>query len=452
MLETLPTMPSKVASYVTMIDLHELFDALSDNQLIPYFQPIVEVRTGRLLGFEVLTRWQHPERGAYLPLNLIELAEQSGLISEVAEQVFAKAFRHCRELAEPVRLSVNVSPAQFGFADFAERMEAMAGKAGFALSRLTIEITESALLSDFTRSLEVANSLKELGCRLSLDDFGTGFSSLAHLHALPFHELKIDRTFIARMTEKRESRKIVAAILGLSHSLGLNTVAEGIETAEQADALLHLGCESGQGWFYGRPAPFDTARRFAEQHLLPVAVAEPHTERAETVSSLEAFPGQRLAQLQAIYDGAPVGLCFLDCSLRYVSINQRLAEMNGASVASHLGSTVEQMVPEVYPHIQQPLFRALSGEEISGVEVPHRRRDTGEPGWTLVSYQPAFDEAGEVIGISVSVLEITELKQAREELQRRALMLHRLSEVSCQTPQVPSLVLEDFLQGALPRA
>jgi PAS domain S-box-containing protein len=416
---------------MSLVDLHR---ALDNDEMVPHFQPLVELRTGRLSGFEVLARWNHPINGAFLPENLIALAEQNGLIGILSQQVFGKAFSAVRLLPGALRLSINLSPVQLHYATLSRQIQDLAAGFDFPLERLTAEITESALLKDLKRSQNIAGELKEMGCRLSLDDFGTGYSSLAHLQALPFDELKIDRSFVRQMTKRRESRKIVAAIVGLGHSLGLSTVAEGIETDEQSDVLLWLGSELGQGWHFGRPAPFEAICAIAAKAPWPTAhgLVSPGNDWA--VSSLEAFPTQRLAQLQAIYDGAPVGLCFLDCALRYVSLNRRLAEMNGASVSSHLGKTVQEMVPELYQNVEPYLRRAVKGEAISGVEFPRPRLEGGKDGWILCSYQPAFDEADEVIGISISVMDVTEHRQAKEELRENEFVERNLGEMNTQSP------------------
>jgi PAS domain S-box-containing protein len=414
--------------------LEELHGALTRDELIPHFQPIVDLRTAQVCGFEVLARWDHPIHGAVLPQNLIELAEKNGFIGVLSQQVFGKAFSALARAEGNLRLSINLSPIQLGHSSLVMQIGNLAEDTGFPLDRLTIEITESALLKDLENAKGIARDLKQLGCRLSLDDFGTGYSSLAHLHALPFDELKIDRSFVHQMTRKRESRKIVAAIIGLAHSLGLHSVAEGIENEEQADMILWLGGEFGQGWHYGRPASLDVARQVtaAARRIVPAKIPHPGDDWA--VSSLEAFPTHRLAQLQAIYDGAPVGLCFLDTQLRYVSLNRKLAEMNGISIASHLGHTVEEVNPDFYPHIEPLLRRALRGEAISSVEVERPDPEGGPSRWMLCSYQPAFDEADEVIGVSISVIDNTPNKLAEAARSESEYTLQHIAELSRQVP------------------
>ncbi len=281
---------------------------------------------------------------------------------------------------------------------------------------MKIEITESALIEAVNQPRKIAKELKAMGCKLALDDFGTGASSLRHLQALPFDELKIDRSFVESMTSRRESRKIVAAIIGLGQSLGLTTVAEGVETEEQAEMMLRLGCGLGQGWLYGRPVLADKLPAAVEMKRNPIATGK--RGRGATVSSLEAMPTQRFAQLQAIYDGVPVGLCFLDTSFRYVSMNERLATMNGHSVEAHIGRTMKEIFPEWYPKYEPYVLRAMQGEALGGVEFVLPGRNPGDADRvTLASYQPAWDEAEEVIGVSIALLDITEHMRVEKALR-----------------------------------
>jgi PAS domain S-box-containing protein len=398
-------------------ELIDLRQALDSDAVVPCFQPIAELNSGRITGFEVLARWQHSQLGPILPENFISLAEQNGLIGQLMRQVLRRAFMSASILGESLELSVNVSPVQLRDLELPGQIRGVAERAGFPLNRLTVEITESALMDNLERAKKITGELRTMGCRLALDDFGTGYSSLRHLQELPIDDLKIDRVFVGAMTSTRDSRKIVAAIVGLGQSLGLRTVAEGVETEEQAEILLWLGCQLGQGWLYGRPVPAEALPGLvaALPQPMPVVLTTPGDGWA--VSSLEAMPTQRLAQLQAIYDGAPVGLCFLDRNLRYVSLNKKLADMNGASVASHLGRTVKEMFPQWFPKYEPYLLRALQGESNSDVEVLRQGTKPGEADQTVLSsYQPAWDELDEVIGVSIAVMDITARKQAEKAL------------------------------------
>jgi PAS domain S-box-containing protein len=422
-----------------LAELSDVTRALDRDEVIPYFQPIVELRTGRLTGFEMLARWQHPEHGPILPTNFIPLAEENGLIEELTRQVFRKAFQSAPLLAAPLTLSVNISPLQLYSSNLVMEIRKLAEEGGFPLDRLMVEITESALLSNLAEVKRVAGKLKAMGCKLALDDFGTGYSSLLHLQALPFDELKVDRSFVHEMTKKRESRKIVAAIIGLGQSLGLTTVAEGVETEEQAHMLLWLGCEQGQGWRYGRPEPAASIPGVIAQPPMAVlaALVVPGEEWAS--SNLEALPTLRLAQLQAIYDGAPVGLCFLDCKLRYVSLNRKLAEMNEYSVDAHVGRAVSEMFPEWYPVYEPYYIRALQGEAITGVKLIRPPVKAGQrEGVFLASYQPAWDESDEVIGISVALLDITENRWAEgsAKMTANADLQESLPDINPEVPWV----------------
>jgi PAS domain S-box-containing protein len=420
-----------------LCNLTDVVQALDGNEVIPYFQPIVQLRTGELTGFEVLARWQHPLRGPVLPSNFISLAEENGLIEALTQQVFRKAFFHALLLPKPLTMSLNLSPVQLHSAKLPPEIDRMAEEAGFPLERLILEVTETALLKDLNTAQIIAGQLKAMGCRLALDDFGTGFSSLRHLQALPFDELKIDLSFVSEMTKKRVSRKIVAAMIGLGQSLGLATVAEGVETEEQAHMLLWLGCEQGQGWRYGHPGAAEEIPKVIAAEPLAVFAGLATPGDGWASSNLEALPTLRLAQLQAIYDGAPVALCFLDRKLRYVSLNRRLAEMNGLSVEEHLGRSVKELFPQWFPLYEPYYVRALQGEAIAGVELIRPSAEAGGEDWVLLaSYQPAWDEADEVIGISVSALDITENKRAEERLRTRAGLQVSMAEINPEVPWV----------------
>jgi PAS domain S-box-containing protein len=401
----------------------DLQGALERNELVPCFQPLVELHTGCLMGFEVLARWRHPEHGLVLPQNFIALAENNGLAISL--------------LPDPLVLAVNISPTQLLHLDLPQQIRLLAEETGYPLERLVVEITESALINNLDRAKVITAELKTIGCRLALDDFGTGYSSLGHLQALPFDELKIDRSFIRSMTSVRDSRKIVAAIIGLGHSLGIITVAEGIETEAQADMLLWLGCKQGQGWLYGKPVPVEEIARIVALGPRPKQMGFGSPGDGWAASSLEALPTQRLAQLQAIYDGAPVGLAFLDSNLRYISLNKKLADINGLPVLAHLGKTVKELYPSWYPVYEPYLLRALQGEAIIGVELIRPPTIPGEPDrLMLISYQPAWDEADEVIGVSIAVLDKSEKNSNEASLHASDDRQRHLAELNHTVPWI----------------
>ena len=404
----------------------EIYKAIRNNEFLPYFQPIVELRTGALEGFEILARWNHPTRGLIMPLAFIPFVERYRLMNELTTCLLTQAFLAAKGMPSTIGLSANISPSQLHDRTLPTLLARLAEDTSFDLRRLTAELTESALLDDLTLAGIIAADLKSLGMRLSLDDFGTGYSSLLHLQALPFDELKVDSSFVRSMVDSRDSRKITAAVVSLGQSLGLRTVGEGVEERSQAELLTWQGCDLGQGWLYGRAVPAGELAAIIAQGVLGGSpVASPSSESRVMARSLEAHSTARLSQLRAIYDGAPVGLCFLGCDLRYVNLNQPLADMNNLSVEAHLGHRVADILPDAFPAIDPYLQRALAGEAIHGVEMPFPPIEAGgAPRTLLVSYQPARDEAGEVVGISVSVADISAVKRSEAALHEATEDIH----------------------------
>jgi diguanylate cyclase (GGDEF)-like protein len=236
----------------------ELSGALDAEQLELHYQPIFEISTRQILGFEALLRWRHPERGLISPLEFIPLAEETGLIVPIGRWVLQEATRQAAEWQNRsplgrLRMSVNVSVRQFQHPDLVGDVADALQRSGLKPSLLTLEITESLFAQDIEETTRKISLLKALGCRLALDDFGTGYSSLSYLRRFPIDTLKIDKSFIDGVTTSTEGHAVVAAITQLGQTLHLEVVAEGLETAEQVEALRALACPLGQGYHFSRP-------------------------------------------------------------------------------------------------------------------------------------------------------------------------------------------------------
>jgi diguanylate cyclase (GGDEF)-like protein len=272
-------------------------------EFVPYFEQQIDLTTGRLGGFEVLARWDHPTRGLVAPDNFIPIAEETGMIADLSMSVIRQALSEARNWDAGLIISVNISPTQLKDPWLAQKMVKLLVETGFPATRLEIEITESSLFENLPLAQSIVGSLKNQGIRLALDDFGTGYSSLAHLRALPFDRIKIDKSFVTSIIENSESAAIVNAITRLGDSLGLSVTAEGIEDAQIEERLRQLGCHKGQGWHFGRPASIAATRTLlAERNLLPAYRAEP-TEIA-------------IADPVPVVDEVAVGILDLDESLR----------------------------------------------------------------------------------------------------------------------------------------
>ncbi len=249
----------------------DLRHALDERQFVLYYQPEIELSTRKIVGLEALIRWAHPKRGLIPPMDFIPLAEQSGLILPIGDWGLAEACRQiqtwCREdpRHSSLRVCVNLSARQFTRAGLADHVEALLLQSGISARQLGLEMTESSLIPNIHTAMEVLGSLRKLGVSLLMDDFGTGYSSLNHLHSFPFDVLKIDRSFVGRMTEGDQPLQIVRTIIELARVLGMDVVAEGIETREQYRLLRQLGCRFGQGFLFARPMSAESVTRLLRQ-------------------------------------------------------------------------------------------------------------------------------------------------------------------------------------------
>jgi len=280
----------------------DLRQALEAGEFVLHYQPQVNLRTGRLAGFEALVRWNHPRRGLLAPVEFIRIAEENRLILPLGRWVLENG---CRQLAawsreEPaaseLTMSINLSALQFNDQGLIAGVAAILEETGLPPARLHLEVTESMVADDPEVAQSILHALSEMGIGLEVDDFGTGYSCLSQLHQLPFDTLKVDRSFVQAMDREVDGRKVVESIVTLSANLGINVIAEGIETAEHWQQLARMGCELGQGYYFSRPVNAEealrmAARRSREPWPLPASLTASTVELARLQESLAGvFP------------------------------------------------------------------------------------------------------------------------------------------------------------------
>jgi diguanylate cyclase (GGDEF)-like protein/PAS domain S-box-containing protein len=263
---------------------NDLRRAVENGEIIPFYQSIVSLKTGKIVGFEALARWRHPTRGFVSPVDFIPLAEETGLIIPLGQKMLEDACRQTYEwqkkFKQPLTISVNLSGNQFKQKNIVQEAADILIKTGLMPKDLRLEITESVLMHNAAAAEQVLNELKAIGVQLSIDDFGTGYSSLSYLHRFPFDILKIDRSFVSRMNTDKESLGIVKTIVRLAQELEKSVVAEGVETECHHEMLKRLSCQLGQGFLFSRPLEACGAEKLLQtefplsRNLPPVGVIE----------------------------------------------------------------------------------------------------------------------------------------------------------------------------------
>jgi predicted signal transduction protein with EAL and GGDEF domain len=233
----------------------ELRDAIQRDVLQPHYQPLIDLSTGRITGFEALVRWPHPERGMVPPAEFIPVAEDTGLIASLGRLMLRQACRDAANWPDEVRVAVNLSPLQFRVGNVLSLVMDTLKQTGLSPRRLELEITETLVLEKSSQVLATLHALRALGVRISMDDFGTGYSSLSYLRSFPFDKIKIDQSFIRDLAANREAQAIVRAIISLGKGLGVTITAEGVETEAEFRCLRAEGCHEGQGYLFSRPRP-----------------------------------------------------------------------------------------------------------------------------------------------------------------------------------------------------
>lgn len=265
-----PSMQAMVAERLQLEG--DLRKALDNQEFYNNYQPIVSLKTGQIVGFEVLVRWRHPQRGEISPLKFISIAEETQLIDRLGWWIFKEGCAQLKRWKEEfpqlfLCLNINVSAIQLKQVDFSQQCQEILKTFSLEGSHLKLELTESCLLEDLPKQIAQLSEVKAIQIQLCIDDFGTGYSSLSRLHEFPIDTLKVDRSFIYRMTSNAGHYATVEMIVALAHTLNLNVVAEGIETEEELESLIKLGCEFGQGYLFSRPLESQAATEFIRKNL-----------------------------------------------------------------------------------------------------------------------------------------------------------------------------------------
>ena len=251
----------------------ELRDALARDEFELWYQPWLDVASGRIVGCEALLRWRHPLRGLLSPIEFIPIAEESGLIGRLGDWVLRRATRDAAGWPQDIKLAINLSAAQFIGGNLCETVLDALAQSGFEATRLELEITETLIIEDYEGTREALSQLRRHGISIALDDFGTGYSSLTHLRQLLFNRIKIDKSFIAELTTRADCVAIVSAVIGLGRSLGVSITAEGVETPDQLTILRAAGCTEVQGYLFSRPNQEAVIREMLSAGVVDVIAA-----------------------------------------------------------------------------------------------------------------------------------------------------------------------------------
>ncbi|RVT69880.1 EAL domain-containing protein [Agrobacterium sp. CNPSo 2736] len=388
--------------------------ALKKDQIWPGYQPIIDMRSGEVAGFEVLARWSDPDEGEISPSAFIGPLERLGLIDRLSDTLLEKACAEASLWPGTFFLAFNLSPQQLSNKNLPSHIEKIVRRTEFPLARVEMEVTEGALISDIDQAHKALRDLDALGVRIAIDDFGTGYSNLERLESFPFRKLKIDRRFVCSIDTDQAKRRIAASIIGLGQNLGISVVAEGVETKEEENTLKAFGCDFGQGWLYGRALHAKDAKELASTSSSPVG-------RPSWASS----PFQRLLQLEALYRLAPAGLCFVDLEFRHVRANERFASMHGLTPSELEGKSIYDVMDEPMARRSEELLTAsLTSDRIFEEQYRFHGRDMA------VFNSRVADTDGSVIGYSVVAIDVTDKVDAQRLLAMREEHIRRVLELN----------------------
>ncbi|MDT8274730.1 EAL domain-containing protein [Roseomonas mucosa] len=377
--------------------------ALIGGNITPYFQPIVSLEENRTVGFEVLARWHDEKQGNIPPSVFVFHAEKADMLDELLDSLMRQSFAAAQDWDGDFYLAFNLSPTQLQHPHLPERIASLAKEFGFPLERLHIEITETAILEDEKNSRRVLEQIIAMGCAISLDDFGTGYSSLTWLRTLPFSKIKIDTSFVRSMLEQKESRKIVAAVVGLGQSLDLSVIAEGVETLEQAELLQKIGCGYAQGYLFSRPVPANAVPGLLRGPASAAFATDPANLTLE----------QRAHQISALYASDNMSICFLGLDYVIKDASPVFARNLGRPLDDVIGRHVNDVMPEGVGRIAW-----LHSYWARNLPAPAYERKLPDGGTHLLFIHRVPDEVGELLGYSIIVIDITENKKTEEALRK----------------------------------
>lgn len=380
-----------------------LVNAIQGCQIVPHFQPIVTLHDKRIVGFEILSRWDTPTRGSIAPQVFIAHAAEAGLLDELTLCVLEQALTAAMDWPSELFLTLNVAPSQLVGSPLAQQIVETTRKLRFPLSRLQIEVTETGLLEHIDAAKETLQQLRLAGCEVILDDFGTGYSSLTWLRSLPFGKIKIDASFVRSMVIERESRKIIGAVVGLGRSLGLPVVAEGIEDEEHARILERMGCMYGQGFLYSRAV---SAEHVPELLKGKAASSEPVHELSFP------FLDPRGYQVAALYRSTTVSIAFLSPALILLDASDGFATRLSLSRKEILGHHILDFFP-----IHELVKSLNSGHTGREIELPPIEVTLPDGSADYLCLQRVYDEAHEFLGYSLIGFDITARKRAEDAMR-----------------------------------
>lgn len=382
------------------LDDRNIEHAFDMRHFVPFVQPMVDLRVGRIAGFEMLVRWMHPSKGLLLPEKFVGLIQDGSFSWKVTEAMLSQTCRAAAGWPDHLFLSVGLSDSQLQ-EGIERRIATTAARAGFPMNRLIIAINGATIGRDFHRTRKVAEEIRRLGARISLDDFGTSQSDLAHARGLPLDQIRLDAGLTEAMTHGHSGWLVVANVLELGRSLGLSTVGKGIGKEAQLDMLGLLNCDVGQGELLGTPTRLEVAQ---------TRTADPDWNVVTGFPTLSAMPNADLSfstlwglkeTLELRSRGSRnIGLCTFDQDRRYRKVNKMLADINGRLITAHLGHVVGDILPSHRAvAVNAYLERVLSGEEGIKYEI-EKRADHAASAHFLVSLEPIRDRRNTVTGVA----------------------------------------------------